>query len=57
MSELLESRVRRDSMGVAGTPYGDGHAAVRIAQATAALLGHGQFPDPMPARPQAGVHL
>jgi UDP-N-acetylglucosamine 2-epimerase (non-hydrolysing) len=56
MAELLESRVRRDSMGVAGTPYGDGHAAARIAQATAALLGHGQFPDPMPARPQAGVH-
>ena len=56
MSELLESRVRRDSMGVAGTPYGDGLAAARIAQATAALLGHGQFPEPMPARPQAGVH-
>jgi UDP-N-acetylglucosamine 2-epimerase (non-hydrolysing) len=56
MSELLESQVRRDSMAVAGNPYGDGHAAARIAQATAALLGHGQFPDPMPARPQAGVH-
>jgi UDP-N-acetylglucosamine 2-epimerase (non-hydrolysing) len=56
MTELLESRVRRDSMGMAGTPYGDGHAAARIAQATAALLGKGQFPDPMPARPQAGVH-
>ncbi|MFI5893020.1 UDP-N-acetylglucosamine 2-epimerase [Actinoplanes sp. NPDC051513] len=55
LSELLESRVRRDSMGVAGTPYGDGLAAARIAQATAALLGHGQFPDPMPARPEAGV--
>ena len=56
MTELLESRVRRESMGVAGTPYGDGRAAARIAQATAALLGHGQFPDPMPARSQAGVH-
>ena len=56
MTELLESRVRRDSMGVAGSPYGDGRAAARIAQATAALLGHGQFPDPMPARSQAGVH-
>jgi UDP-N-acetylglucosamine 2-epimerase (non-hydrolysing) len=55
MAELLESRVRRDSMRVAGTPYGDGLAAGRIAQATAALLGHGQFPDPMPARPEAGV--
>jgi UDP-N-acetylglucosamine 2-epimerase (non-hydrolysing) len=56
MTELLESRVRRDAMGLAGTPYGDGQAAARIAQATAALLGNGQFPDPMPARPQAGVH-
>ncbi|WP_433371853.1 UDP-N-acetylglucosamine 2-epimerase [Actinoplanes sp. CA-142083] len=55
MAELLESRVRRDSLGAAGTPYGDGLAAARIAQATAALLGHGQFPDPMPARPEAGV--
>jgi UDP-N-acetylglucosamine 2-epimerase (non-hydrolysing) len=42
-------------MGAVGTPYGDGLAAARIAQATAALLGHGQFPDPMPARPEAGV--
>jgi len=56
LAELLESQVRRDSMAVAGNPYGDGRAAARIAQATAALLGHGQFPDPMPARPQAGVH-
>jgi UDP-N-acetylglucosamine 2-epimerase (non-hydrolysing) len=55
MAELLESRVRRDSLGLGGSPYGDGLAAVRIAQATAALLGHGQFPDPMPARPEAGV--
>jgi UDP-N-acetylglucosamine 2-epimerase (non-hydrolysing) len=56
VAELLESRVRRDSMSVVGSPYGDGLAAARIAQATAALLGHGQFPEPMPARPQAGVN-
>jgi UDP-N-acetylglucosamine 2-epimerase (non-hydrolysing) len=55
VDDLLESRVRRDSMSVCGTPYGDGLGAARIAQATAALLGHGQFPDPMPARPEAGV--
>ncbi|MFF5295357.1 UDP-N-acetylglucosamine 2-epimerase [Paractinoplanes globisporus] len=54
-TELLASRVRRDSMGIYGSPYGDGMAAARIAQATAALLGHGQFPDPMPARPEAGL--
>jgi UDP-N-acetylglucosamine 2-epimerase (non-hydrolysing) len=51
LSGLLESRVRRDSMTAAGSPYGDGLAADRVAQATAALLGHGQFPEPMPARP------
>jgi UDP-N-acetylglucosamine 2-epimerase (non-hydrolysing) len=51
MSSLLESRVRRDAMAVAGSPYGDELAAGRAAQATAALLGHGQFPEPMPARP------
>jgi UDP-N-acetylglucosamine 2-epimerase (non-hydrolysing) len=55
IGELLDSRVRRDSMTAAGNPYGDGLAAKRAAQATAALLGHGQFPEPMPARPQAGV--
>ncbi|MFD0519491.1 UDP-N-acetylglucosamine 2-epimerase [Paractinoplanes durhamensis] len=53
ISALLDSRLRRDSMSANGSPYGDGLAAGRIAQATAALLGHGQFPDPMPARPQA----
>jgi len=52
---LLDSRVRRDSMTATGNPYGDGLAAQRAAQATAALLGHGQFPEPMPARSQAGV--
>jgi len=51
VSGLLESRLRRDSMAAAASPYGDGLAAARVAQATAALLGHGQFPEPMPARP------
>jgi UDP-N-acetylglucosamine 2-epimerase (non-hydrolysing) len=55
LAELLDVRVRRDAMAVGGNPYGDGVAAYRIAQATAALLGHGQFPDPMPARPTAGI--
>jgi UDP-N-acetylglucosamine 2-epimerase (non-hydrolysing) len=55
ITALLVSRVRRDSMTATGNPYGDGLAAQRAAQATAALLGHGQFPEPMPARPQAGV--
>ena len=55
VAALLEGRVRRDAMAAGGNPYGDGLAAYRVAQATAALLGHGQFPDPMPARPVAGV--
>jgi UDP-N-acetylglucosamine 2-epimerase (non-hydrolysing) len=55
VAELLDGRVRRDAMAAGGNPYGDGVAAFRVAQATAALLGHGQFPDPMPARPTAGV--
>ena len=55
VAELLAGRVRRDAMAAGGNPYGDGVAAYRVAQATAALLGHGQFPDPMPARPTAGV--
>ncbi|HEY0533184.1 MAG TPA: UDP-N-acetylglucosamine 2-epimerase [Actinoplanes sp.] len=55
VAELLDSRVRRDSMTATGNPYGDGRAAKRAAQATAALLGHGPFPEPMPARPTAGV--
>jgi UDP-N-acetylglucosamine 2-epimerase (non-hydrolysing) len=57
MIGLLGRRLRRDTMVAAGNPYGDGLAAGRVAQATAALLGHGQFPDPMPARPTAGVPL
>ncbi|MEU8816091.1 UDP-N-acetylglucosamine 2-epimerase [Actinoplanes sp. NPDC048796] len=55
VAELLDSRIRRDAMAAGGNPYGDGLASYRVAQATAALLGHGQFPDPMPARPVAGV--
>jgi UDP-N-acetylglucosamine 2-epimerase (non-hydrolysing) len=50
VAELLDSRVRRDAMTACGNPYGDGLAAARAAQATAALLGHGIFPDPMPAQ-------
>ncbi|MGK5683465.1 non-hydrolyzing UDP-N-acetylglucosamine 2-epimerase [Actinoplanes sp. URMC 104] len=38
-SALLDDRARRDAMTVGGNPYGDGHAARRTAQATAALLG------------------
>lgn len=55
VSELLDSRARRDTMTAAGNPYGDGLAARRAAQATAALLGDGPFPDPMPARHVAGI--
>jgi UDP-N-acetylglucosamine 2-epimerase (non-hydrolysing) len=45
---LLDSRVHRDAMTAGGNPYGDGLAAVRTAQATAALLGLGPAPQPMP---------
>jgi UDP-N-acetylglucosamine 2-epimerase (non-hydrolysing) len=55
VARLFESRVRRDAMAAGGNPYGDGLAAHRVAQAAAALLGHGQFPDPMPAHSTAGV--
>jgi UDP-N-acetylglucosamine 2-epimerase (non-hydrolysing) len=54
-AELLDSRVRRDAMTAGGNPYGDGLAAGRAAQATAALLGHGIFPEPMPGRSAAGI--
>lgn len=47
-SELLDSRVRRDAMTAGGNPYGDGLAARRTAQATAALLGLAEAPEPMP---------
>jgi UDP-N-acetylglucosamine 2-epimerase (non-hydrolysing) len=48
-SELLDSRVRRDAMTAGGNPYGDGLAARRAAQATAALLGLADRPAPMPS--------
>jgi UDP-N-acetylglucosamine 2-epimerase (non-hydrolysing) len=48
-SLLLDSRVRRDAMTAGGNPYGDGLAARRTAQATAALLGLAERPEPMPA--------
>jgi UDP-N-acetylglucosamine 2-epimerase (non-hydrolysing) len=47
--ELLDSRVRRDAMTAGGNPYGDGLAARRAAQATAALLGRADSPEPMPS--------
>jgi UDP-N-acetylglucosamine 2-epimerase (non-hydrolysing) len=53
-SELLDSRVRRDSMTAGGNPYGDGLAAVRTAQATANLLGLAPAPEAMPV-PQTAL--
>ncbi|MEU8608743.1 UDP-N-acetylglucosamine 2-epimerase, partial [Actinoplanes sp. NPDC048791] len=47
-SALLDSKVRRDAMTAGGNPYGDGLAAARTAQATAALLGLAPAPSPMP---------
>ncbi|RAK27216.1 UDP-N-acetylglucosamine 2-epimerase [Actinoplanes lutulentus] len=47
-SALLDSRVRRDAMTAGGNPYGDGLAARRTAQATAALLGLAPAPEAMP---------
>lgn len=47
-SLLLASRVRRDAMAAGGNPYGDGLAAARAAQATAAMLGLADRPEPMP---------
>ncbi len=46
---LLDSPVRRDAMTAGGNPYGDGLAARRTAQATAALLGLTGHPEPMPS--------
>jgi UDP-N-acetylglucosamine 2-epimerase (non-hydrolysing) len=48
-SSLLDSQARRDAMTAGGNPYGDGLAAVRTAQATAALLGLAEMPEPMPS--------
>jgi UDP-N-acetylglucosamine 2-epimerase (non-hydrolysing) len=52
-SLLLDSRMRRDAMTAGGNPYGDGLAAQRTAQATAALLGLASFPEAMPVAPSA----
>ncbi|GAA0811406.1 non-hydrolyzing UDP-N-acetylglucosamine 2-epimerase [Spirilliplanes yamanashiensis] len=46
---LLDDRRRRDAMTASGNPYGDGLAAARAAQATAALLGLAEPPEAMPA--------
>jgi UDP-N-acetylglucosamine 2-epimerase (non-hydrolysing) len=48
-ARLLDSPVRRDAMTAGGNPYGDGLAARRTAQATAALLGLAEHPEPMPS--------
>jgi UDP-N-acetylglucosamine 2-epimerase (non-hydrolysing) len=48
-ARLLDSPVRRDAMTAGGNPYGDGLAAHRTAQATAALLGLAEHPEPMPS--------
>jgi UDP-N-acetylglucosamine 2-epimerase (non-hydrolysing) len=48
-ARLLDSPVRRDAMTAGGNPYGDGLAARRTAQATAALLGLANAPEPMPS--------
>jgi UDP-N-acetylglucosamine 2-epimerase (non-hydrolysing) len=48
-SALLDSQARRDAMTAGGNPYGDGLAADRTAQATAAMLGLADQPEPMPS--------
>jgi UDP-N-acetylglucosamine 2-epimerase (non-hydrolysing) len=48
-AELLDNPVRRNAMTAGGNPYGDGFAARRTAQATAALLGLADAPEPMPS--------
>ncbi|NMO54003.1 UDP-N-acetylglucosamine 2-epimerase (non-hydrolyzing) [Actinoplanes sp. TBRC 11911] len=48
-SALLDDRALRDAMTAGGNPYGDGLAALRTAQATAALLGLAPAPAAMPA--------
>lgn len=54
-SMLLQHRSRRDAMISGGNPYGDGLAARRAAQATAALLGLATMPDPMPGTETAAT--
>jgi UDP-N-acetylglucosamine 2-epimerase (non-hydrolysing) len=61
-SVLLDDRRRRDAMTADGNPYGDGLAAARTAQATAALLGLADAPAPMPttaptSAATTGVHV
>ena len=55
-SALLDSRIRRDEMTADGNPYGDGQAARRIAQATAALLGLADRPEPMPSTQGSSIN-
>jgi UDP-N-acetylglucosamine 2-epimerase (non-hydrolysing) len=52
---LLDDRARRNAMTAGGNPYGDGLAARRTAQATAALLGLAVLPDPMPSTESAAT--
>ena len=54
-SALLDSRLRRDAMTKTGNPYGDGLAARRTAQATAALLGLAPVPGAMPVTEYAVI--
>ncbi|HWS36692.1 MAG TPA: UDP-N-acetylglucosamine 2-epimerase, partial [Actinoplanes sp.] len=54
-SLLLDSRERRDAMTAGGNPYGDGLAAKRTAQATAALLGLASPPEAMPVAPSVAI--
>ncbi len=56
-SALLDDRARRDAMTAGGNPYGDGLAARRTAQATAALLGLTTSPEAMPATVLTGASL
>jgi UDP-N-acetylglucosamine 2-epimerase (non-hydrolysing) len=46
---LLDRRARRDATAAGANPYGDGLAAARAAQATAAVLGLADTPTAMPA--------
>ncbi|GIE87383.1 non-hydrolyzing UDP-N-acetylglucosamine 2-epimerase [Actinoplanes regularis] len=50
-SALLDDESRRNAMTAGGNPYGDGRAAARTAQATAALLGLAPVPEAMPVQP------
>jgi UDP-N-acetylglucosamine 2-epimerase (non-hydrolysing) len=54
-SLLLDDEARRNAMTAGGNPYGDGLAARRTAQATAALLGLADMPDPMPSTESAAT--